>query len=326
MLWRGLNIRGQARGRRLPNGTTPGSEVELQSELYLSRILARVDDPESRGSEAKVRSREVRMVKRVQEVSTKLNFHGFCNREVLLQADVNVHVSGTNGRALSRTISKCTRGRRGECTGAEPLQTLDANRLGIADGTIAVGTSFGGAGSGGVASRGSKRETGMPGNNRVDRPVADNGVRGPRHVVPKLFALAKGQLIYSVCTDDVGRIPIASCVIASGVIEVLPVVTGGGGLSGGAPRTVVTVVVGHALLVGIGNLALQSVAIALLQHDLQCVIVHVADGGGVLHVTESVRTKRGRGRSDPVDDGSSWILSADQGIRDCAIWLQIALS
>ena len=59
---------GRRGGKRLPNGTTPGSEVELQSELYLSRILARVDDPESRGSEAKVRRREVRMVKRVQEI------------------------------------------------------------------------------------------------------------------------------------------------------------------------------------------------------------------------------------------------------------------
>ena len=109
--------------------------------------------PKVAGSEAKVRRREVRMVKRVQEVSTKLDFHRFCNREVLLQAEVNVDVSGPNDRALSRTISKCARRRRGECTGTEPLQTLDANRLGVADGAIAVGTSFGGAGSGGVASR-----------------------------------------------------------------------------------------------------------------------------------------------------------------------------
>src|SRR3984957_5399513 len=316
---------GQARGSRLPQYYNVSSEVKLQSELQLSRILTGVAHPESCSTEAEVRHREVRVVKGIQEVSTKLESHSLADREILLQADVGIDVSGANGWALSGAISKCARRGSSERTWTKPLDTLGANRLGVADGAITVGTILGAVSSRGVASRDSERETGTPGNNRCDRPVGDHRIEGPWHVVSKLFAPADGQFIYGVGTDHMRRIPIAARIIASGVIEVLPVIAGRRTLCGRAPGTVIAIVVGHAFLEGIRKLTFQSVAVALLQDHLHGVIVHVADGGGVFHIAESVGTESWRRRGNAVDDRSRRILATDEGIGYGAIRLQITL-
>ena len=190
----------------------------------MSCILTGVAHAERCSTEAKVRHREVGVVERVQEVSTKLKSHGLADREILLQADVGIDVSWADGRTLSWAISKSARRGSRERTWTKPLDTLDADRLGVADGAVTVGTILRAISSGAVASRNSEWETGMPGNNRVDRPVADHSIQRPRHVVAKLFAPANGQLVDGVGADYVGRIPITARIIASGVIEVLPVV------------------------------------------------------------------------------------------------------
>jgi len=78
------------------------SPIELQSELHLPRILSRAADSESASVEIAaisldcdrvisiVRHREVRVVKRVQEISPELDSHSFCDRKILLQADISV--------------------------------------------------------------------------------------------------------------------------------------------------------------------------------------------------------------------------------------------
>src|ERR1035438_3866141 len=85
------------------------SPVELQSELHLSSILGRATDPESSRAATIVRHREVRMVKRIQEIGPELDPHAFRNRKVLLQANVSIGISRSDDRTLSRTVSKCDR-------------------------------------------------------------------------------------------------------------------------------------------------------------------------------------------------------------------------
>src|ERR1700735_3721555 len=119
------------------------------------------------------------------------------------------------------------------------------------------------------------------------------------------------------------RIPIALRVIAGGIVKILPVIARRRALCGRAPSAVITVIVSHALLVGIRNLGFESVAISLLQYYLQRVVVHVANRCCVLHIAESVRTKSWRGRGDSIDYGSGRVLAADQWISDRAIRLQI---
>src|ERR1700692_3514732 len=106
----------------------------------MPRDLGCVAHPKSWRAKAKVRRREIRMVERVQEVSTKLDFHRLCNRKILLHADVCIHISGSNGGALCRTISKRSRRGLGECAWTEPLNTLNTYRLRVADRSIAIRT------------------------------------------------------------------------------------------------------------------------------------------------------------------------------------------
>src|ERR1035438_7660867 len=131
----------------------------------------------------------------------------------------------------------------------------------------------------------------------------------------KLFATTDWHLIHGIGTEHIRGIPVASRVVAIGVIEVLPIVSGGTSLRGGAPRTVVSVIVGHALLETVRNLSFQAMAKALLQYSLQCVIVHVANRGGVLHITETVRSIGQRSCGNPIYHGPYWILTADQRDR-----------
>src|SRR5580693_5531377 len=98
------------------------------------------------------------MVKRVQEVGTKLYFHRLRNREIFLHANVSVDITWSNDWTLRRTISKCAGRGLGECTWAKPLDTLRADRLGIDDRSITVGTILGAACPRTVASRGGKRK------------------------------------------------------------------------------------------------------------------------------------------------------------------------
>jgi len=52
------------------------------------------------------------MVKQIQEVGSELHAYALGDWEVLLHAQVNVCIPGTDGRTLRRTVAKREHGRR----------------------------------------------------------------------------------------------------------------------------------------------------------------------------------------------------------------------
>jgi hypothetical protein len=89
------------KGRR-QTGTclSVSSEVELQSELQFTRILS------CDYNAAPIRLRKLRMVEEVQKIGTELKPHGLADREVLLQPEVDVCISGTDRWPLGRAVAK----------------------------------------------------------------------------------------------------------------------------------------------------------------------------------------------------------------------------
>ena len=79
-----------------------------------------------------------------------------------------------------------------------------------------------------------------------------------RQVTSKLFSPAKRQIVNGIGGQDMFRIPVALCVIAVGIEDVLPVAVGILRLT--APASVVAGAVGHTLLVSVGDLSFQAVA------------------------------------------------------------------
>src|SRR3954464_8015954 len=126
----------------------------------------------------------------------------------------------------------------------------------------------------------------MPRHDRVDRPVANHGIHRRRQIASQRLASSNGQLVYSVSAQNVSGIPVAAGIVAIGVVEVLPVIARRTGLGRSTPGAVVAVVIRHTLLEGVGDLTFKTMPITLLQHNLHGVVVHVADGSGVLYVAE----------------------------------------
>lgn len=62
------------------------SEVELERELDITRVLRGVDQTHRRASHARVWSIQVNVIESVYEVRPELELHSFGNVEVLLQA------------------------------------------------------------------------------------------------------------------------------------------------------------------------------------------------------------------------------------------------
>src|ERR1700733_2108494 len=107
----------------------------------------------------------------------------------------------------------------------------------------------------------------MPGNDGAYRPAPGDRIDCGRGVMAKPLAMAEGKVIDSIGANHMGGIPIAAGIVAIRVIEVLPVVRCGCGLSRTAPGAVVAIVVGHALLIGIRNLGFEAVVISLLKYS-----------------------------------------------------------
>src|SRR5215469_5909385 len=117
-----------------------------------------------------VGSAEIGMVERVEEVGSELQAHPLGEQEVLLQADVEVLVGGSDHRALGRAVAEGSRRWRRESARVEPQKSCAADGLRIVDWTVAVGTGRWGPGAGVVGPVECQREARVQGNDRIDGP------------------------------------------------------------------------------------------------------------------------------------------------------------
>jgi hypothetical protein len=89
---------------RQPKGACHGyvamSEVELQGKLHFACVLRRAKAPEIGIPKAGIWRVIVCVVKEVEEVHPELHFHGFCDRDVFLQAQVSIDIPRPNNRTL----------------------------------------------------------------------------------------------------------------------------------------------------------------------------------------------------------------------------------
>src|SRR4029077_827241 len=194
------------------------------------------------------------MVEGVEEVGSELQAHPLGEQEILLQADVEVLVGGSDHRALGRAVAEGSSRWRGEGAWVKPQQPRAADGLRIVDWTIAVRAGRWRSSSGVVGPVECQREARVQGNDRADRPIPGNCVGYSWHVVTKALAPAKGNFVYGIGAENVLGVPIALSVVGIGIVQVLPVIGGWRGLGGGSPGSVVTIVVGHTLLEGVGDL------------------------------------------------------------------------
>src|ERR1700733_10656475 len=112
-------------------------KVEFQSELHFARVLRPCNDSHP-GSKAVRWRRQIHIVEGIQEISAELKLLGLGKREVLLQADICVHVSRPNDRTLRRAIAERTcRGRRKRAR-IKPQHAHTAGGLRIVNRTVAI--------------------------------------------------------------------------------------------------------------------------------------------------------------------------------------------
>src|SRR5579863_10304446 len=105
------NKKGQASGDCLPHDTA--SEVELQGELDVARVLRAIDQPHI-ASQRRSRSIQVDAVEGVDEVGAELQPLRLGDAKVLLQTQVHVEITGSPNRSLCRTGAELADGRRRE--------------------------------------------------------------------------------------------------------------------------------------------------------------------------------------------------------------------
>src|SRR5258708_32994789 len=94
-----------------------GLVVELQGKLDVSRRLRRLNHSGCTALDRRVGYRQADAVKGIQEIRTELQSESFCQREVFLQAQIPVVVSGSAQSAELR------------CTGAEASSMCIVSRV-----------------------------------------------------------------------------------------------------------------------------------------------------------------------------------------------------
>src|SRR5580692_514119 len=143
--------------------------------------------------------------------------------------------------------------------------------MGVLDRTIAVGPS--GTGSGTVITCEGPRvvgpidgqgESSMIGKYWINRPVSNHRICCRRQIMAEGFSSSYGQFVKEVAAHDLAGIIVAARPIRFGIIEILPIGEGTCGLGIRAVGAIIPTVVRHAFAPGVGNLALQPSAGALL--------------------------------------------------------------
>src|SRR5579872_704201 len=124
--------------------------------------------------------------------------------------------------------------------------------------------------------------------NWTNGPVSNGGVQCGGKVFPERFSASDRQFVKRVSAQYLTGIVVAASPIRPRVVQVLPVGGGTCRLCIRAIGSVVSATVGHALAPGVGDLPFESVAGALLQYCLQCVIAHGADGSRIVNVSKGI--------------------------------------
>src|SRR5580700_8350880 len=217
------------------------------------------------------------MVECVQEIGTKLQAHRLAEEEVLLQTQIQVHIVRPDDRALRGAGAKGPGRLRCECVICirNPLELIARtsvyNLVGVLDRTIAVRTS--GTGSGTVmgcegprvvGSVDGQGESSVIGKYWINRPVSNHRICCRRQIMAEGFSSSYGQFVKQIAAHDLVGIIVATRPIRSRIIEVLPIGIRARGLGIRTVGSIVPTVVGHAFAPGVGDLALQSSAGALL--------------------------------------------------------------
>src|SRR5580658_5164718 len=221
------------------------------------------------------------MVECIQEIGTKLQALRLAEEEVLLQTQIQVHIVRPDDRALRGAGAKGPGRLRCECVICirNPLELITRsgvyNLVGVLDRTIAVRTS--GTGSGTVIACEGPRvvgsvdgqgESGVIGKYWINRPVSNHRICCRRQIMAEGFSSSYGQFVKKVAAHDLAGIIVATRPIRFRIVEVLVIGERTRGLGIRTVGSIVTTIIGHALSPGVGKLALQSSAGALLQHGL----------------------------------------------------------
>src|SRR5215469_13080826 len=135
------------------------------------------------------------MVKQVQEVASELNAHRLRDWEILLHSQVDVRITRTNHWALSGAVSECEESRCRQEARVVPLQSRRACGLWIVQRAVAIRSRTRRTGSRVVCSIKSQRKARLPGDDRVCRPVPDQGIHRSGKAFCELLATPKRQFV-----------------------------------------------------------------------------------------------------------------------------------
>src|SRR5215469_2065072 len=128
----------------------------------------------------------------------------------------------------------------------------------------------------------------MSRDDRADFPISDNGIEYRIHVLAKLLALAKRQLIVSVARKDMFLVEEARPPIRPRVVYVLRtrLATRTGCARAAPARSKIARRIAQAFRVGVSDLSFESATHALLQNRLQRIVALA----GVGHVCARQRS------------------------------------
>ena len=110
----------------------------------------------------------------------------------------------------------------------------------------------------------------------VDRPSTGDRVDNTVHIMTELLASTKWYVINRVGAEYVLGVEIARRIISTRIVEVLIIGVSWYTLRR-TPSTVITAVVRHAFGEGVSDLIFQTTRIALLEHSLKSVVLHLSD-------------------------------------------------